>query len=342
MSKATTANTVLEVKGLEVEIDVPAGTLHAVSGIDFSVDRGKTLCLVGESGCGKTMAALAVMGLLPRRARTKADRIALEGTDLLKVSARDFADLRGDRLSMIFQDPMTSLNPVYTIGDQLSEVFVRHGKGDRKQARDRAHYLLERVGIMGPDMRLAQYPHELSGGLRQRMMIAMALMCEPSLIIADEPTTALDVTVQAQILSLLSDLQAEFNMALILITHDLGVVSRIADHVAVMYAGRIVETGTAEDVFADPIHPYTRGLLDCIPDAGRVRPGSRLGTIPGIVPSLIGDIDGCLFRNRCPMASDACAHGDVALSSADAEHEYRCLLDRKTLTADIVKERAVQ
>ncbi len=330
---AGSGGAVLSVKNLSVEIAVPAGTLHAVSGVDFSVSRGETLCLVGESGCGKTMTALAVMGLLPRRARTIADGIALDGTDLLAIDPRTFASLRGDRLSMIFQDPMTSLNPVYTIGEQLSEVFVRHGKGGRKEARDRARYLLQRVGIMSPDMRLGQFPHELSGGLRQRMMIAMALMCDPVLLVADEPTTALDVTVQAQILALLADLQREFQVAMILITHDLGVVSRIADRVAVMYAGRIVESGSSADIFDHPTHPYTRGLLACIPDPARVSPGKQLGSIPGIVPSLIGDLDGCAFRNRCDFAGEKCGEGDIGARNVAGDHAYRCVFDPAELTS---------
>jgi peptide/nickel transport system ATP-binding protein len=317
---------VLEVKGLTVDIGVPAGTLHAVSGVDFHVGRGETFCLVGESGCGKTISALAAMRLLPKRARMRATRVALEGTDLLALDSRAFARLRGDRMAMIFQDPMTSLNPVYTIANQLTEVYVRHGKGGRGEARDRAAYLLDRVGIMAPAARLSQYPHQLSGGLRQRMMIAMALMCEPALIIADEPTTALDVTVQAQILHLLADLQREFNMALILITHDLGVVARLADRVAVMYAGRIVETGTAAEVFARPTHPYTRGLLDCIPRPGVTERGRPLGSIAGMVPSLIGDVAGCMFRNRCSLAEARCTEGEIAIRDLGPGRGVRCVL----------------
>jgi peptide/nickel transport system ATP-binding protein len=318
---------VFEISGLSVEIDVPAGVLHAVSDVDFHVGRGETFCLVGESGCGKTMSALAAMRLLPRRARMTAARATLDGSDLLALDDRGFARLRGARMAMIFQDPMTSLNPVYTIGNQLAEVYVRHGRGGRREARERALYLLDRVGITAPAVRLAQYPHQLSGGLRQRMMIAMALMCEPALIIADEPTTALDVTVQAQILHLLADLQREFNTALILITHDLGVVARLADRVAVMYAGRIVETGTAGEVFGDPAHPYTRGLLDCIPRPGVTRRGAALGSIAGMVPSLIGAEPGCLFRNRCGHARPDCAEGTVALRPLGPGRGSRCILD---------------
>jgi peptide/nickel transport system ATP-binding protein len=318
---------VLQVEALSVEIDVPAGTLHAVSGVDLHVGRGETLCIVGESGCGKTMTALGIMGLLPRRARLDARRIALEGRDLLAMSRGELNALRGNRMAMIFQDPMTSLNPVYRIGDQMEEIYVRHGKGGRREARERAVYLLEKVGITAARGRLPQYPHQLSGGLRQRVMIAMCLMCDPILVIADEPTTALDVTIQAQILRVLADLQDELRMALILITHDLGVVARIADRVMVMYAGQVVETGTAEEVFAAPTHPYTQGLLDCIPIPGQTRRGAKLGSIPGIVPSLMSTIDSCQFRNRCGYAIEACAGGPVPLRAFGPGRASRCLLD---------------
>jgi peptide/nickel transport system ATP-binding protein len=244
------------------------------------------------------------------------------------MPARELAHLRGDRMGMIFQDPMTSLNPVYTIGNQMEEIYIRHGRGSRKDARDRAIQLLEKVGITAAKGRLGQYPHQLSGGLRQRVMIAMTLMCDPTLIIADEPTTALDVTIQAQILRILADLQDEYRMALILITHDLGVVSRMADRVIVMYAGQVVETGTAEQVFTAPMHPYTQGLLDCIPIPGKTQPGAKLGSIPGIVPSLMGEIEGCQFRNRCDYAFAACGEAPVALRDVGQGRACRCLLDQ--------------
>ena len=277
---------VLEVENLSVDIATPSGTLHAVSGVSFAVRPGETLCIVGESGCGKTMTSLALMRLLPKKAKLTATRMNFDGRDLSKLSEREMGRLRGNRLGMIFQDPMTSLNPVLTIGDQLEEVWLRHRGGGRKAARERAEYLLELCGIVTPRERLRQYPHELSGGLRQRMMIAMMLMCEPALVIADEPTTALDVTVQVQILQLLRKLQDEFRMGLILITHNLGVVARVADRVAVMYGGRIVEEGKPQAVFGTPMHPYTRGLLACIPDAAGTR--DRLGSIPGIAIGLLG------------------------------------------------------
>ena len=324
----------LEVENLSVEIEVPAGRLHAVSNVSFAVRPRETLSLVGESGCGKTITSLAIMRLLPVKARVTAQRIVFEGRDLTNASEREMASLRGNRMGMIFQDPMTSLNPVYTIGNQLEEVYLRHRGGSRKAARERAEYLLNRVGIMSPKMRLGQYPHELSGGLRQRMMIAMTLMCDPTLIIADEPTTALDVTVQVQILQLLMALQDEFNMALILIMHNLGVVARMADRLAVMYGGQIVETGTAVDVFLRPTHPYTRGLLECLPVSGTGGRNSRLGSIPGIVPSLIGDVTGCSFRNRCRYARPQCAAGEIALRDVTPGHFYRCIHDPATLQAD--------
>jgi peptide/nickel transport system ATP-binding protein len=318
---------VLQVENLSVEIAVPAGLLHAVSDVDLHVNRGETLCIVGESGCGKTMTALAIMGLLPRRARMRAQRLELEGRGLLTVGRHELASLRGDRIAMIFQDPMTSLNPVYTIGNQMEEVFLRHGKGGRKEARERAEYLLGKVGIAAPKSRREQYPHQLSGGLRQRVMIAMTLMCDPIVIIADEPTTALDVTIQAQILHLLADLQKEYRMALILITHDLGVVARMADRVMVMYAGQVVETGDAEHLFATPMHPYTRGLLDCIPVPGKSQRGAKLGSIPGMVPSLIGTLEGCQFRSRCVHAFPACGAAPIPLRQLGPGRASRCLLD---------------
>ena len=326
---------VLEVEQLSVEIDGPAGALRAVTGVDLRIGRGETLCVVGESGCGKTMTALGIMGLLPRRARMRAQRLALEGRDLLGIGAGALAALRGNRMAMIFQDPMTSLNPVYTVGNQMEEIFLRHGKGGHNEARARAEYLLQKVGITAARSRLGQYPHQLSGGLRQRVMIAMALMCDPILMIADEPTTALDVTIQAQILHLLADLQEEYRMALLLITHDLGVVARMADRVVVMYAGQVVETGATEQVFGAPLHPYTRGLLECIPVPGKTQRGSKLGSIPGMVPSLIGPIDGCQFRNRCSHAFEACAAAPVPLRALGADRQSRCLLEQAPAAARV-------
>ncbi len=317
----------LQVKNLSVDIPLAAGMLHPVQQVSFAVEEGKTLCIVGESGCGKSLTSLALMGLLPKRAIRTGEQILFDGTDLLQLSHRRMADLRGNRIGMIFQEPMTSLNPSFTIGNQLEEAMLQHRRVNRQEARDRAVYLLEKVGITGASGRLGQYPHQLPGGLRQRVMIAMTLMCGPELIIADEPTTALDVTIQAQILLLLAELQREFGMALILITHDLGIVARVADHVAVMYAGQIVEQGTVEDVFEQPLHPYTRGLLSCIPIPGKTPRGSHLGSIPGMVPSMIGEIHGCHFRDRCPHADRDCEAGPVALRHLNDLRAYRCILD---------------
>jgi peptide/nickel transport system ATP-binding protein len=315
--------TLLQVENLRVDIPLGNDTLHAVRGLDFSVARGEMLCIVGESGCGKSLTSLALMDLLPRQARRSASRLSLDGIDLLGQSERSMCDLRGNRMAMIFQEPMTSLNPAYSIGDQLSEVLTQHRKVSCKDAWARAAQMLEKVGISHPAERLKQYPHQLSGGLRQRVIIAMALMCEPELIIADEPTTALDVTIQAQILRLIRDLQQEFGMAVIFITHDLGLVARIADRVAVMYAGEIVETASALQLFENPQHPYTRGLLASIPIPGRTRPGEALGSIPGLVPSLVGEQHGCAFRNRCPQAVAACAE-DVPRVEHQG-HMARCI-----------------
>jgi peptide/nickel transport system ATP-binding protein len=316
---------ILEVRGLHVRLPVAAGELHAVRGIDFTVARGETLCIVGESGCGKSMTSLAVMGLLPRRARREVGALRFDGIDLATLGEREMSDIRGNRMAMIFQEPMTSLNPSYTIGNQLAEALTRHRRVSGRQAVERAVFLLEKVGITSAGDRLRQYPHQLSGGLRQRVMIALALMCEPALIIADEPTTALDVTIQAQILHLLVSLQREFNMALMLITHDFGVVARVASRVAVMYAGEIVEVGATAALFERPMHPYTEGLLGCIPIPGRTRRDRPLGSIPGLVPSLIGAQRGCGFANRCGHAVAACAERSVPLVDGAAGHAYRCL-----------------
>jgi len=314
---------VLEVRDLAVEIATPLGVLQAVRGVSFNVAAGETVGIVGESGCGKSMTALALMGLLPKTATPRAGRIALSGQDLQLARPAALNALRGDRMAMIFQEPMTALNPAWTIGSQLIEVHRRHRRSSVAQARARAVLLLEKVGIARAAERLDAYPHQLSGGLRQRVMIAMALMCEPDLLIADEPTTALDVTIQAQILRLLAQLQQETGIALLLITHDLGVVARIATQVNVMYAGRIVESGATGDIFARPLHPYTRGLLACLPRPGVVA-GERLGTIPGVVPSLIGGIAGCAFRSRCGEAEAACA-GDIPERHDGADHAYACI-----------------
>jgi peptide/nickel transport system ATP-binding protein len=314
----------LEVEGLSVDITTDAGPLHAVSDVSFSLKQGETLCIVGESGCGKSLTALALMDLLPRRARRAARTLRFDGVDLLAQSAAAMRRLRGDRLTMIFQEPMTSLNPAFTVGEQIVDVMRQHRAVSAGEARERALRLFERVGISGPRERLRQYPHELSGGLRQRMLIAMALMCGPKLLIADEPTTALDATIQAELLHLLSDLRAEFGMAMVFISHDLGLVSRIADRVAVMYGGEIVELADVEDIFSRPLHPYTQGLIACVPVPGKTPRGTRLPSISGMVRPIIGWRTGCHFRERCPHAAPACA-GDVAFRSVGGGHAYRCI-----------------
>jgi peptide/nickel transport system ATP-binding protein len=300
---------VLEVVNLRVTF---GGSMAAVRGASLTVNRGETHCLVGESGCGKSVTALAVMNLLARGAERCADVLRFHDTDLTRLSERGMARLRGDKIAMIFQEPMTSLNPAYTIGSQMAEVLQRHRRVSRGRAMDRAAELLGRVGMTAPGMRLKQYPHQLSGGLRQRVMIATALMCEPELLIADEPTTALDVTVQAQILRLLQTLQRELGLALLLITHDLGIVARMAQFVSVMYGGEVVESAPVEALFAAPTHPYTRGLLACIPVPGGLRRDALLGSIPGVVPRIAPGFQGCAFRDRCAYAMAECAGNIVS------------------------------
>ncbi len=309
----------LEVQGL----DISFGGLTAVRGASLEVNRGETHCLVGESGCGKSVTALAMMGLLPGNAVRRAETLRFDGGDLRGLSEKEMSRLRGDRMAMIFQEPMTSLNPAYTVGSQMAEVMLRHRGGSRRAALDRAAELLARVRITSPGMRLGQYPHQLSGGLRQRVMIAMALMCEPELLIADEPTTALDVTVQAQILRLLADLQTDLGLAILLITHDLGVVARTAHRVSVMYAGEVVESAPVRTLFSRPMHPYTRGLLSCVPVPGKIRPGDPLGSIPGMVPQVTPDFAGCAFRQRCLLTRPDCA-GPIARRRPSADHAYLC------------------
>ena len=323
---------VLDVKNLSIDIPLAEGMLHAVDGIDIHVDKGETLCIVGESGCGKSLTSLAVMDLLPKKAIRRLERLDLAGASILDYSEQQMSDIRVSKMGMIFQEPMTSLNPAFTIGNQMVETLQRHRNMNRVAARDLAKRMLEKVGITAADQRLNQYPHQLSGGLRQRVMIAMTLLCEPELIIADEPTTALDVTIQAQILLLLQELQSEFDMGLILITHDLGVVARIATRVAVMYAGQIVEQGTVKQIFDNPMHPYTRGLMRCIPVPGKTKPGEPLGSIPGMVPSLVGKFTGCRFAERCDHVTGACRQSDIELRAESGETQgYRCIIDAKEM-----------
>ncbi len=312
---------VLEVRDLRVRF----GAMAAVRGIDLAIERGQTHCLVGESGCGKSVSALAVMRLLPRGAKLEAGAIRFAGEDIARLPERAMRRLRGDRMAMIFQEPMTSLNPAYTIGSQMTEVLRTHRGMGRAAAVERAEAMLARVGVSAPGMRLGQYPHQLSGGLRQRVMIATALLCEPDLLVADEPTTALDVTVQVGILKLLADLKRDLGLAMLLITHDLGVVARIADVVSVMYAGEIVEHAPAGQLFAEPLHPYTRGLLRAIPVPGKVKRGEKLATIPGIVPRTEAGFRGCAFRDRCGFATYECA--EPVAERVEGAHRWRCRLE---------------
>ncbi|WP_367716571.1 ABC transporter ATP-binding protein [Nitratireductor sp. GISD-1A_MAKvit] len=329
----------LSVKNLHVRLRTDAGLLHAVRGVDLSVEPGQTLCLVGESGCGKSMTALAMLGLLPPSAVWEADEIEIAGTDLRGATQATLSSLRGNRVSMIFQEPMTALNPTFTIGDQLCAVHRRHRGSGRLEARRRAIYLLERVGITNARGRLGQYPHELSGGLRQRVLIAMALMCEPELIICDEPTTALDVTTQAQILALLAELREELGMGMIFITHDLGVVSRIGDHINVMYAGRTVEKGTRDAVLGRAGHPYTQGLVRSVPRPGKTEKQTPLGTIPGTVPSFYMPDPLCPFRGRCERKTTVCDQVPPPLvqgmHDGNGAHAIFCHNTQPALTAEI-------
>ena len=294
----------LDVEGFTLRFrDMPNDQVQDVS---FSVRRGETLCIVGESGCGKSVTALALMGLLPPGiARVGARRVRFDGAALDLSDGRALRRVRGDQMTMIFQEPMTSLNPSFRVGDQIAEAVLCHGKATRAEADERALAMLTRVGIPAPERRMRDYPHQLSGGMRQRVMIAMALVNNPALLIADEPTTALDVTIQAQILDLIRELQDERQMGTIMITHDLGVVAELATDVAVMYAGTIVETGPAARVFDDPQHPYTIGLMSSIPTLGGAR--TRLSTVPGMVPTAETMPEGCRFASRCPFAQPICA-----------------------------------
>ena len=311
----------LEVERLRVNF---SGTA-AVRGASIAVARGETHCLVGESGCGKSVTALAVMNLLARGGQRRAERLAFEGEDLLKLSERGMARLRGNAMAMIFQEPMTSLNPAYTIGSQMTEVLRRHKGANQRVATDRAADLLARVGITAPGLRLGQFPHQLSGGLRQRVMIALALMCDPKLLIADEPTTALDVTVQAQILRLLAGLQRDLGLGLLLITHDLGIVARVATRVSVMYAGEVVESAPTAELFANPRHPYTQGLLRCVPVPGKIQRDQPLGAIRGTVPRIGSGFAGCAFRERCDFADESCEHA-IPRHDVGPTHNYLCRL----------------
>jgi peptide/nickel transport system ATP-binding protein len=319
-----TAAPLIEIQGLRVVFHGDDGRVtHAVDRVDLSVAKGATLGLVGESGCGKSVTSLAIMGLLPKRSAEVDGAIHFDGFDLLAVPDQTLRDLRGNRLAMIFQEPMTSLNPSFTVGEQIIETILRHRGGMRREARARAIELLRRVHIPSPERRIDEYPHKLSGGMRQRVMIAMALACDPMLLIADEPTTALDVTLQAQILDLMRELKAASGAAIILITHDLGVVAEVCDEVAVMYAGEIVERATVDQLFTQPQHPYTVGLLGSIPRLDRQ--ATHLATIEGMVPNMTTPPPGCRFAPRCPFVSEPCVAAPPPFASVTPGHWSRCI-----------------
>ncbi|MFE4670084.1 ABC transporter ATP-binding protein [Streptomyces sp. NPDC056716] len=321
----------LEVRDLHVEFKTREGVAKAVNGVSYGVDAGETLAVLGESGSGKSVTAQAVMGILDMPpGRITGGEIRFQGRDLLRLKESERRRVRGAQLAMIFQDALSALNPVLCVGDQLGEMFIVHRGMSRKDARARAVELMDRVRIPGAAERVKQYPHQFSGGMRQRIMIAMALALEPALIIADEPTTALDVTVQAQVMELLADLRRELDMGLILITHDLGVVADVADRIAVMYAGRIVEQAPVHDIYQAPAHPYTRGLLDSIPRLDQK--GQELYAIKGLPPNLLDIPPGCAFHPRCPLAQDVCRTDvpplyQVAADRVSACHFWRECLD---------------
>ncbi len=313
----------LEVRDLRTVFDTDDGEVQAVNGVSFDVGAGETLGVVGESGCGKSVTAFSILRLIPSPpGRIAGGQVLFRGRDLLSLDDEAMRRIRGNEISMVFQEPMTALNPVYTVGDQIMEAVRLHQKVGKREARRRAVEMLTKVGIPSPDQRVDEYPHQLSGGMRQRVMIAMALSCNPAVLIADEPTTALDVTIQAQILELLKSLQAELGMAMILITHDLGVIAETADRVAVMYAGKVVEYTDIRTLFAAPSHPYTIGLLESIPRMTERK--ERLSVIPGTVPPPTAFPPGCAFHPRCPFLDDVCRREEPALEPCGEGHEVRC------------------
>ena len=315
----------LEVKNLKTYFATARGEVRSVDDVSFTLESGETLCVVGESGCGKSVTALSIMRLVARPGYIAGGEILFEGRDLLKLSEDAMRGLRGDDIAMIFQDPMTSLNPVYTVGEQIAEAIKLHRGVSQKEAWNQAIEGMRDVAIPSPESRAKTYPHEMSGGMRQRVMIAMALACDPKLLIADEPTTALDVTIQAQILQELAELQTKRQLGLLLITHDLGVVAETADRVAVMYAGKIVEEAPVHELFARPRHPYTEGLLRAVPQLGAKGHQTRLRTIEGVVPNPLELPPGCRFAPRCQHAQEQCRTGEITLLNAGEAHLSRCV-----------------
>jgi peptide/nickel transport system ATP-binding protein len=314
----------LQVRNLQTSFFTPEGEVRAIDGVSFEIGEGKTIGLVGESGCGKSVTSLSIMRLIPSPpGKIVGGEILYRDRDLLKLNNEEMRKIRGNEISMIFQEPMTSLNPVFTVGNQIGEAIRLHQGLSKKATRQKTIQMLRLVKIADPESRVDAYPHQLSGGMRQRIMIAMALSCNPSLLIADEPTTALDVTIQAQILELMKELQQEIGMALLLITHDLGVVAEQADDVAIMYAGKIVERSNTRAIFTHPFHPYTVGLLNSLPGAGLLKK-KRLNAIPGVVPSPLNLPSGCRFRDRCPRAADLCAQTEPQLVEKERGHTVAC------------------
>ena len=322
-------NALLNVRDLKTYFYTLDGIAKAVDGVSFSLDKGETLAIVGESGCGKSITALSIMGLVPQPAgKIVNGHIYLNNDNILEYPERTMQDLRGDKIAMIFQEPMTSLNPLMTVGSQISEMIQRHRRVNKKESWKRSVSMLEKVQIPSPEKRAKDYPHQLSGGMRQRVMIAMALSCNPQVLIADEPTTALDVTIQAQILDLMLKLKEDYQTSILMITHDLGVVAEVAQRIIVMYAGKIIEEGSVFSIFEDPRHPYTKALLKSIPEFGnRTAHGRKpLQEISGIVPNLYKLGTGCSFRPRCREAMDICKVKEVELTDLGNGHRARCLL----------------
>jgi peptide/nickel transport system ATP-binding protein len=326
----------LDVQNLQTHFGTPDGVVRAVEGLSFHIDAGETVGIVGESGCGKSVTSMSILRLIPEPPGKIAGSIKFQGKELLTASEKEMRDLRGNAISMIFQEPMTSLNPVLTVGKQIGETVRLHQGMNAKDAEAKAVEMLTLVGIPAPGRRVREYPHQLSGGMRQRVMIAMALACNPKLLIADEPTTALDVTIQAQILDLMRDLKTRMGSAIMLITHDLGVVAEMAQRVVVMYAGRKVEEADVDDIFARPLHPYTRGLLGAMPKLGSSLDGDgrgRLAEIGGLVPSLRKPIIGCAFAGRCSMATDLCRKMAPAIELKTFGHSVACHYAGETVAA---------
>lgn len=321
------AEQLLQVDNLVTSFKTADGKLSAVRGVSFSVDKGETLCIVGESGCGKSITSLSIMGLLPGNGEISEGTIEFQGKDLTKLSSEEMRKIRGNDISMIFQEPMTALNPVFTVGFQIREPLMIHKGLTKKQAHKEGIELLKQVGIPSPDKRMEQFPHELSGGMRQRVMIAMALACHPALLVADEPTTALDVTIQAQILDLINDLKERFNMGVILVTHDMGVVAEVANRVMVMYAGEKIEEADVETLFNNPQHPYTKGLLQSVPNVDDRE--HTLKPIPGTLPSLNENITGCRFQARCEFVTDKCRTQSPDIFKVKEGHSVRCWLQEQ-------------